>query len=51
MIMQQLDILFKEKLAREAETIKSSFAICPTSLAAQESLADRMNDIGNFFII
>lgn len=46
--MQQLKMSLKEKLAREVQLTKAGFEICLTSLAAQESLTARMNDIGDF---
>lgn len=41
-IMQQLNMFLKENLVREVQMTKTGFAICPTSLTAQESLTSTL---------
>lgn len=46
--MLQLNSFLGEKIVREIQTIKTGFAICPVSAAAQETLITRMYEIETY---
>lgn len=47
-IMMQINQFLNEKLVREIQITKTGFAICPTSVPAQELLLNRMADLEIF---